>query len=96
MEDILDQYARPYDPRHPLLCYDERPCQLLGDVLVPLPIEPGQPRRVDMNMNGKAHVVCCSPLNHRRGFGTCKCVPSERQWIMLTFWAISSSGIIPV
>ena len=43
MEDILDQYARPYDLCQPLLCYDERPCQLLGDVLVPLPMEPGQP-----------------------------------------------------
>jgi hypothetical protein len=47
MEDILDQYARPYDPQHPLLCDDERPWQLLGDVLRPLPLEPDRPRRVD-------------------------------------------------
>jgi hypothetical protein len=40
MEDILDQYTRPYDPRQSLLCDDERPCQLLGEVLVPLPMEP--------------------------------------------------------
>ena len=57
MEDILDQYARPYDPRQPLLCYDERPCQLLGDVLVPLPMEPGQPRRVDYEY--ERHGTCC-------------------------------------
>jgi transposase len=47
MEDILDQYARSYDLRWPLLCDDERPCQLLGDALVPLPMEPEHPRRVD-------------------------------------------------
>jgi DDE superfamily endonuclease len=57
MEDLLDQYARPYDPSHPLLCYDERPCQLLGDVLVPLPIEPGQSRRVDYEY--ERHGTCC-------------------------------------
>jgi len=47
MEDILEQYARPYDPLHPLICYDERPCQILGDVLVPLPMKPGKPLRYD-------------------------------------------------
>ena len=57
MEDILDQYAQPYDPRQPLLCYDERPCQLLGEVLVPLPMEPGQPRRVDYEY--ERHGTCC-------------------------------------
>jgi DDE superfamily endonuclease len=57
MEDILDQYARPYAPRQPLLCYDERPCQLLGDVLVPLPMEPGRPRRVDYEYERQG--TCC-------------------------------------
>jgi hypothetical protein len=57
MEDILDQYARPYDPRQPLLCYDERPCQLLGDVLLPLPMEPGKPQRVDYEYERQG--TCC-------------------------------------
>jgi len=57
MEDILDQYARPSDPRAPLLCYAERPCQLLGEVLVPLPVEPGQPRRVEYE--DERHGTCC-------------------------------------
>jgi DDE superfamily endonuclease len=57
MEDSLDQYARPYDPRWPLLCYDERPCQLLGDVLVPLPMESGHPRRLDYEY--ERHGTCC-------------------------------------
>jgi transposase len=47
MEDVLDIYALPFDPRYPWVCTDERPCQLLGDVLEPLPIQPGRTRRVD-------------------------------------------------
>jgi DDE superfamily endonuclease len=57
MEDILEQYARPYDPLAPLICYDERPCQLLGDVLVPLPMQPGQPLRYDYEY--ERHGMCC-------------------------------------
>jgi hypothetical protein len=57
MEDILYQYARPYDPLSPLLCYDERPCQLLGDLLVPLPMQSGQPKRSDHEY--ERHGTCC-------------------------------------
>jgi len=57
MEDVLYQYARPYDPLAPLLCYDERPCQLLGDVLVPLPMKPGRPQRYDHEY--ERHGTCC-------------------------------------
>jgi hypothetical protein len=45
MENILELYERPDDPKRPLICVDERPCQLLGDVLVPLPMKPGKPKR---------------------------------------------------
>jgi hypothetical protein len=38
MEDILDLYEEAYDPRYPVLCIDERPCQLINDVLVPIPM----------------------------------------------------------
>src|SRR6185436_1170300 len=47
MENVLDLYAEPYDPRCPVVCTDERPCQLLADVLEPLPMQPGRPRRID-------------------------------------------------
>jgi transposase len=47
MEDVLDLYAEPYNPLRPLICTDERPCQLLEDVLEPLPMQPGRARRVD-------------------------------------------------
>lgn len=47
MEDVLDLYEQPYDPQYPVLCFDERPCQLIGDVRTPLPIKPGSAKRVD-------------------------------------------------
>jgi DDE superfamily endonuclease len=47
MEHILDLYAQPYDPKRPLWCFDERPCQLLGDTLVPIPMQPGKKWRYD-------------------------------------------------
>jgi transposase len=47
MEDVLDLYAEPYSPSHPVVCFDERPVQLLGEVRQPLPPQPGQPQRID-------------------------------------------------
>ena len=57
MEDVLSQYALPYDPLRPLICFDERPCQLLGDVLVPLPLQPGKPCRYDYEYERQG--TCC-------------------------------------
>lgn len=47
MEDVLEEYAQPYDPKRPQVCVDERPCQLLKDSRAPLPMHSGQPRRYD-------------------------------------------------
>ena len=47
MEDVLEVYARPYDPRRPQVCIDEGGKQLVGDVRPPLPVRPGTPRRED-------------------------------------------------
>jgi transposase len=47
MEDVLEVYHRPYDPRRPLICLDEVPVQLVGETRVPLPAAPGQPARFD-------------------------------------------------
>ncbi len=41
MEAVLDLYEEPYDPLRPVICFDERPCQLLEDVREPLPMQPG-------------------------------------------------------
>jgi hypothetical protein len=47
MEDVLEVYARPYNPERPLVCLDEGAKQLLGEVRAPLPMKPGQPLRFD-------------------------------------------------
>jgi hypothetical protein len=47
MEDMLDLYAEPYNPRIPVVCFDERPYQLIGETCIPLPAEPGQLARYD-------------------------------------------------
>jgi hypothetical protein len=45
MEEVLDLYEEPYDPLRPVVCFDERPCQLIGDVRDPLPMKPGSIER---------------------------------------------------
>ena len=47
MEDILEVYQQPYDPKHPLICMDEMPKQLLMDKQEPMPMLTGQPERTD-------------------------------------------------
>lgn len=47
MEDVLDLYAAPPDARRPLVCFDERPVQLIAHTRAPVPAAPGQPARID-------------------------------------------------
>ena len=45
MEDVLDLYAEEPDPKRPVVCFDESPTQLIGEVRQPIPAEPGSCRR---------------------------------------------------
>lgn len=45
MERILALYARPYDPAYPVVCFDERPCFLIGDLLEPFALQTGRLRK---------------------------------------------------
>ena len=45
MEDVLDLYAEPPDPKRPVVCSDESPTQLIGEVRQPIPAAPRQPLR---------------------------------------------------
>lgn len=47
MEDVLEVYALPHDEKIPLICMDEKPYQLLGEKLEPLPMGPGSPQKQD-------------------------------------------------
>ena len=71
MEDVLEVYTRPYDPRFPQVCMDESSKQLLGEVHPPLPQQPATPehhgtlRREDYEYEreGTANLfLACEPL----------------------------------
>jgi len=42
MEDVLNVYAKPYDSAYPVVCFDDRPCFLIGDTVVPIPTTTGK------------------------------------------------------
>jgi hypothetical protein len=69
MEDVLDVYTRPYDPRYPQVCMDEVSKQLLRDARQSLPMEPGRPQRRDYEYERGGVVnlfMFCEPLQGRR------------------------------
>src|SRR3984893_18487691 len=58
MEDVLDLYAETPNPARPLVCFDETPVQLIGEVRQPVPAQPGQRERYDYEYrrNGTANL----------------------------------------
>lgn len=62
MEDVLDVYHRPYDPKRPLVTLDETSKQLIGETMEPVPASPGQPKRFDYEYvrNGTANLFMVS------------------------------------
>jgi DDE superfamily endonuclease len=66
MEQVLETYAQPYDARHPVLCMDEQPIQLLRETRVPVAATWEHPRRVDYEYEraGTASIfMFCEPLS---------------------------------
>jgi hypothetical protein len=69
MEDVLDVYARPYDPSMPVLCIDEKSKELRSEVRESIPAVVGQVRRIDSEYEreGTANIfVCVEPLAGKR------------------------------
>ena len=69
MEDVLDVYRRPIDPSCPVVCMDEMPKQLIGEMRPVEPMKPGQPKRQDYEYirNGTAAVfMFFSPTHNWR------------------------------
>jgi len=65
MEDVLEVYHRPYDPKRPVVCVDETFKQLIGATREPLPMRPGTVERYDYvyTRNGVASLfLACEPL----------------------------------
>jgi transposase len=69
MEDVLDVYARPYDPKRPQVCMDEGGKELRDTPNGTIPMQPGQPVREDYEYErlGKANLfLWVEPLAGRR------------------------------
>jgi hypothetical protein len=47
MEQVLEVYRRPHDPRRPVVCMDEQPYQLISESRQAIPMDKGQPKRID-------------------------------------------------
>jgi hypothetical protein len=65
MEDLLELYAQAYDPKRPVVCFDERPYPLIGETRQPIAVKPGQVKRVDYQYerNGVVNLfVAIEPL----------------------------------
>jgi transposase len=58
MEDVLDLYAEEPNPKRPVVCFDESPTQLIGEMRQPIPAAPGQLERFDCEYkrNGTANL----------------------------------------
>jgi hypothetical protein len=69
MEHILDLYEKPYNPKRPLLCFDETSKQLIEEIRRAIPAQPGRVARVDYEYrrNGTRNLfLCFEPLTGQR------------------------------
>ncbi|MGY3404840.1 transposase [Bradyrhizobium sp. GM5.1] len=72
MEDVLDLYAEAPDPVRPLVCFDETPVQLIGEVRQPIPAEPGQRERYDYEYRRNGTVNLFVTFDPHRGWRNVK------------------------
>ena|SRR3989344_3207432 len=69
MLDVLEVYERPYDPKKPVVCLDEKSKQLLKDMRAPITVKPGKPLRADYEYkrNGTCNLfVTIEPKGKKR------------------------------
>jgi hypothetical protein len=65
MEDVNPTYLLPYDPKWPVVCFDESCKRLFGEVRPQLPPRPGHPARMDYEYERKGvchQLLMCEPL----------------------------------
>jgi hypothetical protein len=79
MEEVLETYEKPYDPKHPVICMDEQPVQLLKETKQPIEATKKHPKRVDYEYerNGTASIfLFTEPLS---GFRQATARPQRRK-----------------
>jgi hypothetical protein len=68
MEDVLHLYGLPYDARRPVVCFDEMPVQRLNEVVAPLAMKAGQPKRQDYEYERQGTAVVLSAIEPLTGW----------------------------
>ena len=69
MEQILALYALPYNPDEPVVCFDERPCFLIGDRVDPIALQTGKVQKEHYayeKLGSCALLAAIEPLTGRR------------------------------
>jgi hypothetical protein len=88
MEDVLEVYARAYNPDRPVVCMDEKPYQLLGHAREPLPMKPGSTEKIDNEYvrNGTCSIfLFTEPLG---GWRSARALPrrTRKDWAAQIKW----------
>lgn len=79
MEDVLDVYARPYDPAFPVVCMDESPKQLIDEVRAPLPTKCGSIQKIDDEYIRKGVAELFLSVEPLTGNLTCQVVATRKK-----------------
>lgn len=96
MEDVLELYAQPSNPALPRLCIDERPCQLLEDVLAPLPPKPGKVAKQDYEYERKGTACVLLAYNMETGQRYTQVLPQRRKVDYARFVAAALEQLCPL
>lgn len=90
MEEVLDVYERPYDPRVPVVCMDEQPVQLTKEVRTRISATRNHPERVDYEYERAGTASLFLFVEPLAGWRSCKARPRRTK----VDWAIEIAGLL--
>lgn len=90
MEDVLELYAQQPVPTQARICFDERPCQLLKEVVVPLPMEKGKPARQDneYERNGTAVILLAYDIDTGQRYVQVRKQRTKQDYTQFMAWLV--------
>lgn len=88
MEDVLDVYARPTQEGVSRICFDERPCQLIGERIAPLPMKEKHPRKEDYEYvrEGTCVVLMAYDIDRGQRFLQVRERRTKRDYAEFMYW----------
>jgi len=79
MEDVLAVYEKPYNPKEPVVCLDEKPVQLLAHKRDPQPMRPGKIARQDYEYKRNGSVNVFRAVEPKAGRHFTKVTPTRKK-----------------